>query len=413
MAITSNYQLPYPEPSDPVNVAEDIELLAKKIDTDLKEVVQDTVGGMVSSNTESGISVTYNDDLGKLNFNVTVIPTQTENEGKYLTTNGTTVNWQTIDEVPDQVGSEGKYLTTDGIDASWSDVDGIVPTGGATGQILVKLTEDDYDATWIDNFAQSVELYVKNLTGAKLGFGRAVYVSGSDGSTPLVSLSDADTEADSGKTIGLLKDSILDGDYGYVVTEGVIKDVNTSGSTLGQSVWLSSTPGQYVFGSPPAKPAYPVFLGFVIRVDNNYGQIYVKVQNGYELEDLYNVEISEPENNQILAYDSTTSSWKNVTSSETGFVEGDGISIDINEISVDSTIARLDSSPTFTGTVSTSGIVNAQLKNALVASGFNSASGNFAQDSRVIMTATATGSTAPTTRPDGTSLVVGDIWISF
>ena len=34
------------------------------------EFLQDTVGAMVSSNTESGISVTYDDDSGKLNFDV-------------------------------------------------------------------------------------------------------------------------------------------------------------------------------------------------------------------------------------------------------------------------------------------------------------------------------------------------------
>jgi len=69
---------------------------------------------------------------------------------------------------------------------------------------------------------------------------------------------------------------------------------------------------------------------------------------------------------------------------------------------------------TFSGLVTTSeGITNAQQKNALVASGFNSASGSFAQASRVIMTASAAGSAAPTTRPDGTTLAVGDVWISF
>ena len=36
----------------------------------VQEVVEDWVGGMVSSNTESGISVTYNDSSGKLNFDV-------------------------------------------------------------------------------------------------------------------------------------------------------------------------------------------------------------------------------------------------------------------------------------------------------------------------------------------------------
>jgi hypothetical protein len=48
MATTLNYSLPYPEPSDPVNVAEDIELLAKKIDLSIEniveEIVEDTIG---------------------------------------------------------------------------------------------------------------------------------------------------------------------------------------------------------------------------------------------------------------------------------------------------------------------------------------------------------------------------------
>jgi hypothetical protein len=78
------------------------------------------------------------------------------------------------------------------------------------------------------------------------------------------------------------------------------------------------------------------------------------------------------------------------------------------------TLGSSASGITAQGTVTTSnGITNAQQKNALVASGFNSASGAFAQASRVVMTATASGSTAPTTRPDGTSLVAGDVWISF
>lgn len=38
--------------------------------TNFTEDVQDVIGGMVSTNTESGISVEYNDETGKLNFNV-------------------------------------------------------------------------------------------------------------------------------------------------------------------------------------------------------------------------------------------------------------------------------------------------------------------------------------------------------
>ena len=58
----------------------------------------------------------------------------------------------------------------------------------------------------------------------------------------------------------------------------------------------------------------------------------------------------------------------------------------------------------------------AQKQNALVVSAYNSATADpnkFANNSRVIMTAAATGSSDPTTRPDGTDLQAGDVWISW
>lgn len=143
MAITPNYGFPYPEASDPVDVAGDIEALAKAIDEDLGELLQDTVGGMVSSNTESGISVTYNDELGKLNFDVTVIPTQSGNTGKYLTTNGTAVSWGAVDALPTQSGNTGKFLTTNGTAASWADT--LPSQTGNTGKYL---TTDGSVTSW-------------------------------------------------------------------------------------------------------------------------------------------------------------------------------------------------------------------------------------------------------------------------
>jgi hypothetical protein len=41
------------------------------------------------------------------------------------------------------------------------------------------------------------------------------------------------------------------------------------------------------------------------------GEIFVKVQNGYELEELHNVEIVDPTDLQILAYDEEASMWRN------------------------------------------------------------------------------------------------------
>jgi hypothetical protein len=145
--------------------------------------------------------------------------------------------------------------------------------------------------------------------------GSVVYVSSADGTNMNVSLADADTEATSSKTMGLLEAALATGDIGYVVTEGLLAGLNTNAATAGQAVWLSSTAGQFVFGSPPAKPAHSVYLGVVTRVQSNNGEIFVKVQNGYELEELHNVSITSPADEQVLAYEAATGLWKNVAAS--------------------------------------------------------------------------------------------------
>lgn len=64
------YQLPYPLSGDVVDVSGDIQLLSLKLDTTLDEVIQDVTGLMISSNIENGISITYDDTTGKLNFSL-------------------------------------------------------------------------------------------------------------------------------------------------------------------------------------------------------------------------------------------------------------------------------------------------------------------------------------------------------
>jgi hypothetical protein len=49
-----------------------------------------------------------------------LLPSQTGENGKYLTTNGTTASWSPISQVPSQAGQAGKFLTTNGTTASWA-----------------------------------------------------------------------------------------------------------------------------------------------------------------------------------------------------------------------------------------------------------------------------------------------------
>jgi len=53
---------------------------------------------------------------------VYVVPSQSGQSGKYLTTNGTASSWGAVDALPSQTGNSGKYLTTNGTAAAWASI---------------------------------------------------------------------------------------------------------------------------------------------------------------------------------------------------------------------------------------------------------------------------------------------------
>jgi hypothetical protein len=65
---TLNYDLPYPLDTDVVDVSGDIGLLADAVDAQLDGIVIDVVSLMVSSNTETGISVTFDEPNSNFDF---------------------------------------------------------------------------------------------------------------------------------------------------------------------------------------------------------------------------------------------------------------------------------------------------------------------------------------------------------
>lgn len=66
----SPYFIPYPEGSDPVDVAGDFQSLAEHLNNNLEEFVSDTIGVLVTGNTENGISVSVDEATNKINFDV-------------------------------------------------------------------------------------------------------------------------------------------------------------------------------------------------------------------------------------------------------------------------------------------------------------------------------------------------------
>ena len=62
------------------------------------------------------------------------LPSQSTNNGKFLTTNGTSASWSSISQVPSVTSQSGKYLYTDGSTYSWNTVPAVysAPTLGST-----------------------------------------------------------------------------------------------------------------------------------------------------------------------------------------------------------------------------------------------------------------------------------------
>jgi hypothetical protein len=140
--------------------------------------------------------------------------------------------------------------------------------------------------------------------------GQAVYVSGADGTNMLVSKADNSAEATSSKTLGLVTASGAANYQGEVITEGLLAGLNTSSATIGDAVWLG-TAGNLIFWhygltTKPVAPAHLVFIGVVTRVNASNGEIFVKPQNGFEIDELHDVSIIGRANNTLLGYNSTT-----------------------------------------------------------------------------------------------------------
>lgn len=173
----------------------------------------------------------------------------------------------------------------------------------------VSLIDGDGDTTL--QIGQEERVLVHNNTGSTLTDGQVVYVTGSTGELPSVSLASNTSEATSSVTFGVVTETILNGADGFITTSGIIHGLNTLSYNEGSAIWLGSTPGTFTQTKPIA-PLNSVLVGYVIKKSGGNGSIFVKIQNGYELEELHDVLINNVSGNEILAYEgSPTNLWKN------------------------------------------------------------------------------------------------------
>ncbi len=182
----------------------------------------------------------------------------------------------------------------------------------ATGTTAITVTIDQTALTaGAATTSEALRTYVKNSSGSTITKGQVVYVTGADGTNALIGLATASTEAGSSKTLGIAANTMTNNAFGYVIENGQISNVDTSAANAGDSVWLGNAPGSYTFANPPAKPSNSVYLGVVTKANPSTGEILVKVQNGYELNELHDVNAGSPADGEALIWQDSTSQWVN------------------------------------------------------------------------------------------------------
>jgi hypothetical protein len=173
--------------------------------------------------------------------------------------------------------------------------------------------------------------YVTNADSVTINKGQPVYAFGAQGNRMSVKLASNIGDATSAQTVGVVFSSSIGANQkGFIITQGVISGVNTSAYSPGDQLYLGATAGTLT-ATKPVAPNHLVYIGIVERANAGNGQIYVKPQNGYELNELHDVLITTPANNNLLVYETGTNNlWKNKSlgtvlgGSTSQYVRGDG-----------------------------------------------------------------------------------------
>jgi hypothetical protein len=140
--------------------------------------------------------------------------------------------------------------------------------------------------------AQDILVYVLNNSGYDIAKGVVVHItaSGNSSDIPRIVTASYENDANSANTLGITNQAVPHTSGGYVMTEGVLKGINTTNFQSGQLIYLGATGS--IIGSAPQAPLHSVRLGQVVREQQNEGSIYVSINNGYEIDELHDVRIT-------------------------------------------------------------------------------------------------------------------------
>jgi hypothetical protein len=182
----------------------------------------------------------------------------------------------------------------------WNTTEGTPQVGLAGGNVQLQM-------------GSMLVAYVRNAEATTLNKGEVVYLFGATGNRASVKRASNVADSSSSKTIGLVAESIAPNQVGFIITQGVLDGLSLgSPYAEGDSVYLDTTPGAFT-RVKPTQPDHIVFIGVVERANAGNGQLYIRPQNGFELEELHDVLVTSVQNNQAILWNSAVTLWTNST----------------------------------------------------------------------------------------------------
>jgi hypothetical protein len=170
--------------------------------------------------------------------------------------------------------------------------------------------------------AQRLITEVYNSTGATLTKGTVVYINGGQGNLPTVTKAIATGDATSAQTYGVVQSDITNMNNGFVVAMGSLTNLDTQIYPVGTQLYLSATTAGAWTSVKQYAPNHLVYVGIVVRSHPTQGVVEIRIQNGYELDELHDVSAQNPTNGDILQYVSATDLWTKVAGTTTNIAEG-------------------------------------------------------------------------------------------
>ena len=195
----------------------------------------------------------------------------------------------------------------------WNDVDGTADLRLKGGNVTLQVGQE--------TVVRVVNKTNTNLLESEYKVVRVRIASegGAQGQRLAVVLAQGNNDPDSVTTLGIVTENINNNQEGFITVFGNVSGINTTGSLQGETwadgdvLFLSPTTPGALTKVKPVAPNHTVVMGYVVYAHQNNGKIFVKVDNGYELEELHDVLPTPYVNNGVLYRDTTANLWRSAT----------------------------------------------------------------------------------------------------